>query len=169
MNVASKCGFTKQYAGLEDLQQTYGERGLAVIGIPCNQFGGQEPGTAEEIAEFCSLTYGVSFPLLEKADANGPDRHPLFEELTQVADEQGHVGDVRWNFEKWVVSPEGKVVARFGTGVEPHDPRLVEAIEDHPRPSRGSRPAPPPPPAAPARRSCAPAGRSGSARRCRRR
>ncbi len=129
VNVASKCGFTKQYTGLEELQQTYGERGLAVIGIPCNQFGGQEPGTAEEIVEFCSLTYGVSFPLLEKADANGPDRHPLFEELTQVADEQGHVGDVRWNFEKWVVSPEGKAVARFGTGVEPNDPALVAAIE----------------------------------------
>jgi glutathione peroxidase len=129
VNVASKCGFTKQYAGLEDLQKTYAERGFSVIGIPCNQFGGQEPGTAEEIVEFCSLTYGVSFPLLEKVDANGPDRHPLFEELTEVADEQGHVGDVRWNFEKWVVTPDGKVAARFGTGVEPHDPRLVEAVE----------------------------------------
>ena len=129
VNVASKCGFTNQYAGLEELQKTYAERGFSVIGIPCNQFGGQEPGTAEEIAEFCSLTYGVSFPLLEKADANGPDRHPLFEELTEIADEKGHVGDVRWNFEKWVVTPEGKVAARFGTGVEPHDPALVSAIE----------------------------------------
>ena len=131
VNVASKCGFTKQYAGLEELQKTYAERGFSVIGIPCNQFGGQEPGTAEEIAEFCSLTYGVSFPLLEKADANGPDRHPLFEELTEVAAEKGHVGDVRWNFEKWVVTPAGTVAARFGTGVEPHDPALVSAIEAH--------------------------------------
>jgi glutathione peroxidase len=129
VNVASKCGFTKQYAGLEELQKEYGERGFSVVGVPCNQFGGQEPGTAEEIAEFCSTTYGVSFPLLEKTDVNGPDRHPLFEPLTEVADEQGHVGDVRWNFEKWVVAPSGEVVARFGTGVEPLDDRVITAIE----------------------------------------
>ncbi|MCW2548617.1 MAG: glutathione peroxidase [Mycobacterium sp.] len=129
VNVASKCGFTNQYAGLEQLHETYGDRGFSVIGIPCNQFGGQEPGTAAEITEFCSTTYGVSFPLLEKTDVNGPDRHPLFEQLTAVADEQGHVGDVRWNFEKWVVSPAGEVVARFGTGVVPEDPALVAAIE----------------------------------------
>ncbi|MCU1588119.1 MAG: glutathione peroxidase, partial [Frankiales bacterium] len=122
-------GLTPQYTGLEELQQTYGSRGFTVVGVPCNQFGGQEPGTAQEIVEFCSATYGVSFPLLEKTDVNGPDRHPLFEELTEVADEKGHVGDVRWNFEKWVVTPDGKVAARFGTGVEPLDPALVSAVE----------------------------------------
>ncbi|MBK5307348.1 MAG: glutathione peroxidase [Frankiaceae bacterium] len=127
VNVASKCGFTNQYAGLEKLHAE--KDGLAVVGVPSNQFGGQEPGSAEEIAEFCSTTYGVSFPLLAKTDVNGADRHPLFEDLTTYADEDGHAGDVRWNFEKWLLSGDGKVIGRFGTGTKPEDPNLVAAID----------------------------------------
>jgi glutathione peroxidase len=129
VNVASKCGLTPQYTGLEQLQETYAPRGFSVIGIPCNQFGGQEPGTAEEISTFCSTSYGVSFPLLEKVDVNGPDRHPLFAELTLADDAEGKSGDVQWNFEKWLISPEGKVVGRFRPLVEPGDPALISAIE----------------------------------------
>jgi glutathione peroxidase len=117
VNVASKCGFTNQYAGLEKLHED--KDGLGVVGVPSNQFGGQEPGTAEEIAEFCSTTYGVSFPLLAKTDVNGEDRHPLFSELTTHADATGHDGDVRWNFEKWLLSADGKVLGRFSTKVKP--------------------------------------------------
>ena len=127
VNVASKCGFTRQYEGLEKLHED--KAGLTVLGVPSNQFGAQEPGTAEEIAEFCSTTYGVTFPILAKTDVNGPDRHPLFDELTSYADESGYVGDVRWNFEKWLVSSDGKVLSRFGTGTEPEDPKLVAAID----------------------------------------
>ncbi|MDX6200106.1 MAG: glutathione peroxidase [Actinomycetota bacterium] len=127
VNVASKCGFTRQYEGLQKLQEDMA--GLTVIGVPSNQFGAQEPGTAEEIAEFCSTTYGVTFPILAKTDVNGPDRHPLFDELTSYADEAGYVGDVRWNFEKWLLSRDGKVLSRFGTGTEPNDPVLVAAID----------------------------------------
>src|SRR5437764_1093798 len=101
VNVASKCGLTPQYEGLERLHEQ--TEGLVVIGVPCNQFFGQEPGTAEQISEFCSSAYGVTFPLLAKTDVNGPDRHPLFDELTAYADASGHSGDVRWNFEKWLV------------------------------------------------------------------
>ena len=129
VNVASRCGFTEQYAGLERLHATFRERGLTVLGFPCNQFGGQEPGTAEEIAEFCSLTFGVSFPLFDKTDVRGPDRHPLFARLTEAADVTGEAGDVRWNFEKFLVAPDGQVVARFRTTVEPDDPALVAAVE----------------------------------------
>jgi len=129
VNVASKCGFTRQYAGLEALYERYRDRGLTVLGFPCNQFGGQEPGSAEEIAEFCSLTYGVSFPMFDKVDVNGPDRHPLFARLTEAADVTGKAGDVTWNFEKFLVSPQGEVVGRFRTKVEPDDPALVDAIE----------------------------------------
>lgn len=129
VNVASKCGSTPQYSGLERLQQQYAERGFTVLGVPCNQFGGQEPGTAEEIATFCSTTYGVSFPLLAKADVNGPERSPLFAELTQAADASGEAGDVRWNFEKFVVSPAGEVVARFRTKTDPESPEVTAAIE----------------------------------------
>ncbi|WP_328994506.1 glutathione peroxidase [Kribbella sp. NBC_01245] len=131
VNVASKCGATPQYNGLERLQQQYAERGFTVLGVPCNQFGGQEPGTAEEIATFCSTTYGVSFPLLAKADVNGPDRSPLFAELTQAADASGEAGDVRWNFEKFVVSPAGEVVARFRTKTDPESPEVTAAIESN--------------------------------------
>src|SRR3954464_5323684 len=129
VNVASKCGLTPQYEGLERLQKTYGERGFRVIGVPSNQFAGQEPGTAEEIQEFCSTTYGVSFPLLEKTDVNGPDRHPLYDALTVAPDSDGEAGDVRWNFEKFLVSTEGEVVGRFRTKTEPESPEVVAAIE----------------------------------------
>jgi glutathione peroxidase len=127
VNVASKCGFTHQYAKLEKLFED--KDGLAVIGVPCNQFGGQEPGSAEEIEQFCSTTYGVLFPLLAKTDVNGPDRHPLFDELTSYADTDGHDGDVRWNFEKWLISGDGKVIGRFSTKTEPDDPQLLAAID----------------------------------------
>ena len=129
VNVASQCGFTRQYAGLEALYERYHERGLTVIGVPSNQFGAQEPGTAEEIAEFCQANFGVTFPLLAKTDVNGRDRHPLFARLTEVADATGEAGDVTWNFEKFLVSPQGEVVGRFRSKVEPEDPELVAAIE----------------------------------------
>ena len=129
VNVASKCGLTPQYQGLEALHERYAERGFTVVGFPCNQFGGQEPGSSEEIAEFCSTTFGVTFPMFDKTDVNGPDRHPLFARLTETADEAGEAGDVRWNFEKFLVAPDGQVVARFRTKVEPDDPAFVAAIE----------------------------------------
>jgi glutathione peroxidase len=129
VNVASKCGFTRQYAGLEALYERYRDRGLTVLGVPSNQFGAQEPGTAEEIADFCQVNFGVTFPLLAKTDVNGPDRHPLFARLTETADGTGKTGDVAWNFEKFVLSPTGEVVARFRSKIEPDDPALVAAIE----------------------------------------
>jgi glutathione peroxidase len=129
VNVASKCGLTPQYAGLERLQQRYAERGFTVLGVPCNQFMGQEPGTAEEIQTFCSTTYGVSFPLFEKLDVNGDDRHPLYAELTRSADAEGTAGDVTWNFEKFLISPDGAVVARIRPRTEPEAPELVTLIE----------------------------------------
>jgi glutathione peroxidase len=129
VNVASKCGLTPQYTGLEELQQTYGERGFTVVGVPCNQFGGQEPGSSEEIAEFCSATYGVSFPMSEKVDVNGEERHEIYRSLVEVPNEKGETGDVQWNFEKFLLSADGTVVARFNPGVEPQDPVLVTAIE----------------------------------------
>ncbi len=129
VNVASRCGFTTQYAGLEALHERYRGRGFTVLGFPCNQFGAQEPGDAEEIAEFCSSTFGVSFPLFDKTDVNGPDRHPLFARLAEAADPSGTAGDVAWNFEKFLIAPDGQVVARYRTKVEPEDPALVEAIE----------------------------------------
>jgi glutathione peroxidase len=129
VNVASKCGLTPQYEGLEKLHETYGSRGFEVLGFPCNQFMGQEPGTAEEIRDFCDTTYSVQFPLFEKIDVNGDQQHPLFAELEQQTDADGEAGDVKWNFEKFLVSPEGKVVGRFRPQVTPEDPALVEAIE----------------------------------------
>ncbi|MFJ1757168.1 glutathione peroxidase [Kitasatospora sp. NPDC088134] len=129
VNVASKCGLTPQYTGLEKLQQTYGERGFTVLGFPCNQFMGQEPGSAEEIQEFCSTTYGVSFPLFEKIEVNGAGRHPLYARLTEVADATGEAGDVQWNFEKFLVSADGEVVGRFRPRTEPESAELVAAIE----------------------------------------
>ncbi|WP_421119419.1 glutathione peroxidase [Aquihabitans daechungensis] len=128
VNVASKCGLTPQYEGLEKLQRTYGDQGFTVLGFPCNQFLGQEPGTSEEIATFCSTTYGVTFPLFEKIDVNGDDQHPLYAELTQVEDADGAAGDVQWNFEKFLVTPDGSVT-RFRPGVEPEDPAITSAIE----------------------------------------
>jgi glutathione peroxidase len=129
VNVASKCGLTPQYTGLEQLHEELGPRGFTVIGVPCNQFKGQEPGSAEEIAEFCSATYGVTFPLLAKTDVNGENRAPLFAELTAVPDAEGAAGDVQWNFEKWLLAPDGTVAGRFRPLVEPGDPALREAIE----------------------------------------
>ncbi|MGV0835430.1 glutathione peroxidase [Mycolicibacterium thermoresistibile] len=129
VNVASKCGLTPQYRGLEELAQRYGARGLTVVGVPCNQFMGQEPGTAEEIQTFCSTTYGVTFPLLAKTDVNGADRHPLYAELTKVADADGEAGDVQWNFEKFLLAPDGTVVNRFRPRTEPDAPEVITAIE----------------------------------------
>ena len=129
VNVASKCGLTPQYAGLEELQEAYGGDRFTVIGVPCNQFMGQEPGSAEEIAEFCSATYGVTFPMTEKIEVNGEDRHPIYAGLVETPNEKGEAGDVAWNFEKFLVDAHGTVVARFSPQVEPEDPRLVEAIQ----------------------------------------
>ena len=128
VNVASKCGLTPQYEGLEKLQRTYEDRGFTVLGFPCNQFLGQEPGSSEEIATFCSTTYGVTFPMFEKIEVNGDGQHPLYAELTQVADADGAAGAVQWNFEKFLVAPDGSVT-RFRPGVEPEDPTIVSAIE----------------------------------------
>jgi glutathione peroxidase len=128
VNVASKCGLTPQYTGLEELQKRYADQGFSVVGVPCNQFGGQEPGTAEEIETFCSTTYGVTFPMLAKIDVNGDDRHPLYQRLTAVQDEEGNAGDVQWNFEKFLVDAHGDVVGRFRPRTTPEDPDLVKAI-----------------------------------------
>ncbi|MEV4753609.1 glutathione peroxidase [Micromonospora sp. NPDC049559] len=131
VNVASKCGLTPQYTGLERLHERYADRGFSVVGFPCNQFGGQEPGTAEEIQEFCSTTYGVTFPMFAKIEVNGPGRHPIYTELTSVPDADGEAGDIQWNFEKFLVAPDGTVVGRFRPGVTPEDETLVAAIEKH--------------------------------------
>lgn len=129
VNVASKCGLTPQYEGLERLQEEYGPRGFTVVGVPCNQFMGQEPGTADEIAEFCSATYGVTFPMTEKVDVNGEGRHPLYAALVDTPDDEGYTGDIRWNFEKFLLGADGAVRARFAPAVEPQDERLTAAIE----------------------------------------
>jgi glutathione peroxidase len=129
VNVASKCGLTPQYQGLERLQERFSDRGFSVVGFPCNQFGEQEPGTADEIQEFCSVNYGVSFPLFEKIEVNGPGRHPIYTELTAVPDAAGEAGDIQWNFEKFLVSPDGKIAGRFRPMTDPEDPELVAAIE----------------------------------------
>ncbi len=128
VNVASKCGLTPQYEGLERLQKRFGGDSFTVLGVPCNQFMGQEPGTPTEIAEFCSSTYGVSFPLTEKIDVNGDNRHRLFSELTAVADAAGDAGDVQWNFEKFLVGADGSVT-RFRPTVDPEADEIVAAIE----------------------------------------
>jgi len=129
VNVASKCGLTPQYTALEKLAKDYRDRGLMVVGVPCNQFMGQEPGTADEIQQFCSATYGVTFPLLAKADVNGADRHPLYAELIKTADSDGEAGDIQWNFEKFLIEPGGEVVNRFRPRSEPDAPEVVSAIE----------------------------------------
>jgi glutathione peroxidase len=129
VNVASKCGLTPQYETLEKIHEEYADRGFSVVGFPCNQFLGQEPGTPEEIQEFCSTTYGVTFPLMEKIDVNGDDQHPIYAELTAVDDAEGAAGDVQWNFEKFLLSPSGEVVGRFRPMVQPDDPALIGAIE----------------------------------------
>jgi len=129
VNVASKCGLTPQYTGLEQLQEKYADRGFTVVGLPCNQFMGQEPGSAEEIQEFCSATYGVTFPMTEKIEVNGDDRHEIYRSLVDTPNEKGEAGDVTWNFEKFLVDGSGAVVARFSPGVVPDDPAVVGAIE----------------------------------------
>ncbi len=130
VNVASKCGLTPQYTGLERIHEKYKDRGFTVLGVPCNQFGGQEPGSPEEIQSFCSTTYGVTFPMTEKVDVNGDDRHALYRQLVDVPDSgDGHTGDIRWNFEKFVIAPGGEIVARFNPMIEPEAPEVVETIE----------------------------------------
>lgn len=112
-----------------ELQEKYGHRGFTVVGLPCNQFGGQEPGTSEEIAEFCSATYGVTFPMTEKVEVNGEGRHEVYRELVGIPNEKGEAGDVQWNFEKFLVDADGAVVARFSPTVEPQDPQVVDRVE----------------------------------------
>jgi glutathione peroxidase len=129
VNVASRCGLTPQYEGLERLQARYGPAGFTVLGVPCNQFGGQEPGTPEEIQAFCSATYGTTFPLTEKLDVNGRRQHPLYAWLTKAPDGEGRAGEVEWTFEKFLVAPSGEIVNRFRPAVEPEDESVLEAIE----------------------------------------
>ncbi len=129
VNVASKCGLTPQYRALQQLAADYADRGLTVIGVPCNQFMGQEPGTADEIRAFCSNTYGVTFPLLAKTEVNGAGRHPLYAALTETPDADGQAGDVQWNFEKFLIAPGGAVVNRFRPRTEPDAPEVIAAIE----------------------------------------
>lgn len=129
VNVASECGLTPQYAGLEQLQEKYGEAGFTVVGLPCNQFGGQEPGSPEEIVEFSSATYGVTFPMTEKIDVNGDERHEIYQALVEIPNEKGRAGDITWNFEKFLIAASGQVVARFSPGIEPGDPLITAAIQ----------------------------------------
>ena len=129
VNVASKCGFTPQYAGLQTMHDRYSSRGFTVLGFPCNQFFHQEPGTADQIQEFCSLNYGVTFPLFAKLDVKGEAQHPLYSILSEAADDSGKAGNVRWNFEKFLVGRDGRVARRFRSKVEPEDPRIIEAVE----------------------------------------
>jgi glutathione peroxidase len=129
VNVASRCGFTPQYADLQALQDRYADRGFTVLGFPCNQFFHQEPGTADQIQEFCSLNYGVTFPLFAKLDVKGEGQHPLYSLLSETADDSGKAGNVSWNFEKFLVGRDGRVVRRFRSKVTPEDPRIVEAVE----------------------------------------
>jgi glutathione peroxidase-family protein/drug/metabolite transporter (DMT)-like permease len=131
VNVASRCGLTPQYTGLEEIHERFADRGFTVLGVPCNQFGEQEPGSAEEIATFCSTSYGVTFPMTEKIEVNGEGRHELYQQLVEVPDAgDGHTGDIRWNFEKFLIAPGGKVVGRFNPMVEPTSDQVVDAIED---------------------------------------
>lgn len=129
VNVASRCGFTGQYVGLEALHKQYADRGFTVVGVPCNQFGAQEPGSAEEIADLCSTTYGVTFPITEKVEVNGEGRHPVYAGLTRGPEPGGVARDVSWNFEKFLLDPDGTVLARFPPEVEPDDPALLAAVE----------------------------------------
>jgi glutathione peroxidase len=129
VNVASKCGLTPQYTKLEALQQELADEPFTVVGFPCNQFGGQEPGTAEEIESFCSTTYGVTFPMASKIDVNGDDRDPIYQVLTETPDAEGTAGDIQWNFEKFVVGRDGVVLGRVRPLVEPDDPALRSCID----------------------------------------
>ena len=127
VNVASKCGYTPQYTGLEALQQKYKDKGLTVLGFPCNQFGAQEPGTAEQIKQFCSSKYQVTFPLFEKIEVNGPKRHPLYSRL--AGKDAPFPGDIRWNFTKFLIGRDGKILKRFEPGAKPDSSEMVQAIE----------------------------------------
>ncbi len=129
VNVASECGLTPQYASLEALQQHYEDQGFTVIGFPCNQFGGQEPGSAEEIESFCATNYEITFPMMEKIDVNGPDAHQIYRELTTLTDNTGHSGDIQWNFEKFVIAADGETVTRFSPKTLPNDDAVIAAIE----------------------------------------
>jgi len=129
VNVASKCGATPQYEQLEEVYEKYKDDGLVVLGFPCNQFGSQEPGSAKEIAEFCKETYGVKFPMFSKIEVNGDDAAPLYKYLTSKESVGDDAGPVKWNFEKFLIDRDGKVVARFRTAVKPDDPQVVAAIE----------------------------------------
>jgi glutathione peroxidase len=129
INVASKCGFTPQYAGLESLYEKYSARGFTILGFPCNQFFGQEPGSAEQIQEFCNLNFGVTFPLFSKLDVKGAKQHALYSILTAIPDDAGKAGNVNWNFEKFLIGRDGRPVRRFRSRVTPEDPNLVGAIE----------------------------------------
>jgi glutathione peroxidase len=129
VNVASQCGNTPQYATLEALQKKYEPRGFTVVGFPCNQFGGQEPGTSQEIATFCATHYGITFPIMEKVEVNGANRHAVYQALTPIADASGHTGDIRWNFEKFVVSADGTKITRFSPKTKPEDPAVIAAVE----------------------------------------
>ncbi len=129
VNVASKCGLTPQYTQLEEIQERYADRGFTVLGVPCNQFGEQEPGSPDDIQAFCSTTYGVTFPMSEKVDVNGPGRHQLYEQLVATEDSEGHSGDIRWNFEKFLLAGDGSILARFAPMTTPDDPTVIEAIE----------------------------------------
>jgi glutathione peroxidase len=129
VNVASKCGNTPQYSALEALQKKYGPKGFTVVGFPCNQFGGQEPGSAEEIQTFCATNYGITFPIMEKIEVNGEHRSEVYKALAPIADASGHTGDIRWNFEKFVVSADGKHITRFDPKTKPDDPSVIASVE----------------------------------------
>ena len=126
-NVASKCGYTPQYAGLEALQEKYKDKGFSVLGFPCNQFGGQEPGTNEEIKQFCSAKYQVTFPLFDKIEVNGPNRHPLY--VLLAGESSPFPGDIKWNFNKFLIGRDGKILRRFDSKVKPDSAELVQAVE----------------------------------------
>ena len=128
VNVASACGYTPQYAGLQRLHDQLGPRGFEVLGFPCNQFGAQEPGSETEIKTFCETSFGVTFPMFAKIDVNGPDRHPLYEVLSTVPDFKGTSGDIRWNFEKFVIAPDGEPAGRFSFKLEPESDLVMDAI-----------------------------------------
>jgi glutathione peroxidase len=129
VNVASRCGLTPQYTQLEALQREYADRGFTVLGVPCNQFAGQEPGTAEEIEGFCSTTYGVTFPMTAKLEVNGENADPLYQQLTQTPDLAGEAGPVAWNFEKFLVAGDGAVLSRFRPQTQPDSPEVRTALE----------------------------------------
>jgi glutathione peroxidase len=127
VNVASKCGYTPQYKSLEALYQKYKDQGLVILGFPCNQFGSQEPGTDEEIKLFCSSKYNVTFPMFDKIEVNGPGRHPLYVEL--AGKDSPHAGDIKWNFTKFLISKDGKIINRFASGVTPDSKEISNSVE----------------------------------------